>query len=154
MTSVLCSEARTRSTLSPAFQLGNGLRRHSVWFFSAGVGDLGGGAPRGDLVLFFENNGHGSWFFYTGSNFVFGFLKKHSICAKPVFQPASFFHVQGLHLFVLDNFRRRDQCKSCTRSWEKSDVRIRYIELYLKKKTAGSLRFAKLVDLRIGKHGE
>lgn len=31
---------------------------------------------------------------------------------------------------------RRDQCKSCTRSWEKSDVRIRYIELYLKKKTA------------------
>ena len=63
MTSGLCSEARTRSTLSPAFQLGNGLRRRIVCvFFSAGVGDLGGGA-QGGLGSFFENNGHGSWLF-------------------------------------------------------------------------------------------
>ena len=31
-------------------------------FFSAGVGDLGGGAP-GGAWFFFENNGHGSWLF-------------------------------------------------------------------------------------------
>ena len=48
-----------------------------VFFFAAGVGDLGGGA-QGGTWFFFENNGHGSWLIYTGSNFVFCFQKKRN----------------------------------------------------------------------------
>ena len=97
MTSNCCVfEAGTRSTLSTAFKLGNGLGRRTCYLRTAI-----------DLGFLYS--------FYSVSPPFFVFTKNHSICAMASFPSCNpLCHLQGLHLFVLDNFRRRDQCKSCT----------------------------------------